>query len=104
MRRAFHELLPTEVVQRRSKASFTGTFLQSVRPAARMLLDGSGPLLIAEYGYVDTTKVRERLERVTQSLTCNEPQLRQIVLLEHWLRAQPQCLRKALDPARSQIS
>lgn len=95
MRRAFRELLPPEVVQRRSKASFTGTFLQSLRPAARTLLERSRPLLLAEYGYVDTTKVRDRLERITQSLSCNEPQLRQIVLLEHWLRAQPQCVRKA---------
>ena len=31
--------------------------------------------------------VRERLQRITQSLSCNEPQLRQIVLLEFWLRA-----------------
>jgi asparagine synthase (glutamine-hydrolysing) len=95
MRRAFRELLPPEVVQRRSKASFTGTFLQSVRPAAGMLLERSRPLLLAEYGYVDTTKVRERLERITQSLSCNEPQLRQIVVLEHWLRAQPMFVRKA---------
>jgi asparagine synthase (glutamine-hydrolysing) len=95
MRRAFRELLPPEVVRRRSKASFTGTFLQSVRPAARALLDRTRPLLLSEYGYVDPTKVRERLERITQSLTCNEPQLRQIVLLEHWLRAQPQYVRKA---------
>lgn len=95
MRRAFRELLPAEVVRRRSKASFTGTFLRSVRPAASALLNRSRPLLVSEYGYVDPTKVRERLERITQSLTCNEPQLRQIVLLEHWLRAQPQYVRKA---------
>jgi asparagine synthase (glutamine-hydrolysing) len=95
MRRAFREVLPPEVVQRRSKASFTGTFLQSVRPAARALLERSKPLLLAEYGYVDNTKVRERLERITRSLSCGEPQLRQIVLLEHWLLAQAQCVRKA---------
>ena len=95
MRRGFRELLPPEVVQRRSKASFTGTFLESVRPAAMVLLERSRPLLLAEHGYVNTTKVRERLQRITQSLSCNEPQLRQIVLLEHWLRVQPQCVRKA---------
>jgi asparagine synthase (glutamine-hydrolysing) len=94
MRRAFRELLPPEVQKRRSKASFTGTFLQSVRPAARVLSASSRPLLVAEYGYVDDGEVRERLERITQSLSCREPQLRQIVLLEHWLRAHPQCVRK----------
>ena len=34
----------------------------------------------------DPVDVRERLQRITQSLSCNEPQLRQIVLLELWLR------------------
>jgi asparagine synthase (glutamine-hydrolysing) len=94
-RRAFSELLPANVVQRQSKASFSGTFLQSLRPAARALLEQSRPLLLAEHGYVDHSRVRARLERMTHSLSCGEHQLRQIVLLEHWLRAQPQSVRQA---------
>jgi asparagine synthase (glutamine-hydrolysing) len=94
-RRAFSELLPENVVQRQSKASFSGTFLQSLRPAARALLEQSRPLLLAEHGYVDASKVRARLDRMTHSLSCGEHQLRQIVLLEHWLRAQPQSVRQA---------
>jgi asparagine synthase (glutamine-hydrolysing) len=87
MRRAFRELLPQEVATRRSKASFTGEFLKSLRPAAHTLLSDSRPLLTAERGYVDSKDVRQRLARMTQSLPCNEPQLRAIVLLELWLRA-----------------
>jgi asparagine synthase (glutamine-hydrolysing) len=95
MRRSFRELLPPEVLKRRSKASFTGTFLQSVRPAARALLANPRPLLVAEYGYVNATEVRDRLDRVTQSLSCREAQLRQIVLLEYWLRSFSEQLRQA---------
>jgi asparagine synthase (glutamine-hydrolysing) len=94
-RRALRELLPREVLQRRSKASFSGTFLQSLRPAARALLEPSRPLLLAEHGYVDAANVQARLESMTHSLSCGEHQLRQIVLLEHWLRAQPQRVRQA---------
>jgi asparagine synthase (glutamine-hydrolysing) len=86
MRRAFRELLPPEIVRRRSKGSYTGIFLESVRPAAQAMLTDS-KLLVVEHGYVDPVDVRERLQRITQSLNCNEPQLRQIVLLEFWLRA-----------------
>jgi asparagine synthase (glutamine-hydrolysing) len=95
MRRSFRELLPPEIVKRRSKASFTGTFLQSVRPAARALLASSRPLLVAEYGFVNASEVRDRLDRLTQSLSCREAQLRQIVLLEHWLRSFSEQLRQA---------
>jgi asparagine synthase (glutamine-hydrolysing) len=87
MRRAFHDLLPPEVVARRSKASFTGEFLKSLRLVARELLADTRPLLTVERGYVNRKEVRERLERMTQSLSCNESQLRMIVLLELWLRA-----------------
>lgn len=87
MRRAFAALLPKEVLQRRSKGVFTGTFLESVRPLVRELLADRRPLQVVERGYVESEEVRERLERITQALPCNEPQLRQIVMLELWLRA-----------------
>jgi asparagine synthase (glutamine-hydrolysing) len=95
MRRAFGHFLPPEIRSRRSKASFSGTFLRSLRPAARVLLERSRPLLLADYGIVNATEVYDRLVRMTQSLSCGEHQLRQIVLLEHWLRAQPQCVQEA---------
>jgi hypothetical protein len=92
MRRAFQALLPPEVGRRRSKASYTGVFLESVRPAARAILADTGRLRVVERGYVDAASVRSRLERITQSLNCNEPQLRQIVLLEFWLRARDKAM------------
>jgi len=85
MRRAFAQLLPPEIVRRRSKGSFTSEFLKTVRPAAKTLLNGQ--LQVVERGYVEPT-VRERIERITQSLDCNEPQLRHVIMLELWLRAQ----------------
>lgn len=86
MRRAFAELLPPQVARRRSKAFFNDVFLVSVRPAAQALLADPQPLMVAERGYVQPDEVRQRLRRMTQSLSCNEHQLRQIVLLELWLR------------------
>lgn len=87
MRRAFGDALPPEVVRRRSKASYTGTFLESTRPAARLLLDGRKPLHVVEQGYIKDSEIRMRLRRLIESLECNEPQLRQVVLLESWLRS-----------------
>jgi asparagine synthase (glutamine-hydrolysing) len=95
MRRAFGDFLPAEVKTRKSKASFTGTFLRSLRPAASALLNQPGRMMLSEYGYVNETQVRDRLRLMTQSLSCGEHQLRQIVLLEWWLRAKSQSVRKA---------
>jgi hypothetical protein len=95
MRRAFGDFLPAEIKARRSKACFTGTFLRSLRPAASALLNQPGRMLLAEYGYINETQVRDRLRLMTQSLSCGEHQLRQIVLLEWWLRGKSQSVRKA---------
>ena len=39
-----------------------------------------------ERGFVERTSVLARLERLSVGLECNESQLRQIILLELWLR------------------
>jgi len=39
-----------------------------------------------ESGFVDRTSVLSRLQRLSSGLDCNESQLRQIILLELWLR------------------
>jgi hypothetical protein len=39
-----------------------------------------------ERGFVDRASVRSRLERLCHGLDCNEFQLRQIIMLELWLR------------------
>jgi hypothetical protein len=43
-------------------------------------------LQLVERGFVDRTSVLKRLERLSAGLECNEFQLRQIILLELWLR------------------
>jgi hypothetical protein len=50
------------------------------------LLQGGRPLEVVERGYVDRHSLERRLERLSLSLSCNEHQLRQIILLELWLR------------------
>lgn len=85
MRRALHDLWPQELRKRRSKGSFGGVFLDSLRPLARGLIEQRS-LQVVERGYVSPSSLKKRLELLTQSLDCNEGQLRQIVLLELWLR------------------
>ena len=86
MRRAFRELWPARLRQRRSKEDYTGVFLKSLTPLAAKLLKRDRPLEVVERGYVDRASLEKRLERMTMSLSCNEPQLRNIILLECWLR------------------
>jgi hypothetical protein len=86
MRRAFAELWPPELRGRRSKDSFGEVFLDSLRPLARELLESGRPLQVLQRGYIEAASLRRRLERLTLSLSCNENQLRHIILLEYWLR------------------
>jgi hypothetical protein len=86
MRRAFQGLWPAELRKRHSKDSFGGVFLESLRPLANELLKGPRQMQVVERGYVEVESIKKRLERLSHSLECNEPQLRQIILLEFWLR------------------
>ncbi len=97
MRRAFAGLWPPELHTRRSKDSFAGVFLDSLRPLAVRLLDPGEQLQVVERGYVDPVDLKDRLERLTHSLECNESQLRQIILLEYWLRAREKRLRSGSE-------
>jgi asparagine synthase (glutamine-hydrolysing) len=94
MRRAFHELWPPALRQRRSKDAFGGVFLNSLRPLARELVTQPQRLQVVERGYVEAASLKKRLERLSHSLDCNEPQLRQIMLLEFWLRARESKLHR----------
>jgi asparagine synthase (glutamine-hydrolysing) len=85
MRAAFSDLWPLKVRERQSKGFFNVPWQQSLRPLARVLL-GSKRLQLVERGFVDRTSMRSRLERLCLGLDCNESQLRQIILLELWLR------------------
>lgn len=95
MRRAFRGLWPPELRKRRSKDLFDSVFLESLRPIARSFLKAPRQLQVVERGYVDPHDLTTRLERLSNSLECNEPQLRQIILLELWLRGKANLFAKA---------
>jgi asparagine synthase (glutamine-hydrolysing) len=84
---AFRDLLPEAVLRRRSKASFGEVFDRALRPMARAMAQDPGRLLTVEMGYVDRGSLLPRLERYTQGLECNAPQLHAIILFEFWLRS-----------------
>jgi asparagine synthase (glutamine-hydrolysing) len=86
MRRAFAGLLPPMVLNRKSKGSYSSTYRESLKPLATQLLTGSGKIQLVERGYLERESLLSRLGRFTQGLDCNETQLRQILILEFWLR------------------
>jgi hypothetical protein len=55
-------------------------------PLATELLAKPGNIRLVDLGYVDGRSVIERLAAFVQGLACNEPQLRQVLLFEFWLR------------------
>lgn len=86
MRRALQELWPQALRKRKSKDAFGGVYLESLSRLAKVLLIEKGSCQVVERGFVDGTSLKHRLEQMSNSLDCNEPQLRQILLLEFWLR------------------
>ena len=87
MRRAFRPIWPPELQRRRSKDGFGGVFLDSLRPLADEMRKPRQTLQVVERGFVDRASLLRRLDRMSLSLSCNESQLRQIILLEFWMRA-----------------
>jgi len=85
MRSALSDLWPHKLRERRSKGSFNSPWQEALRPLARALLKAK-KLHTVERGFVDRESLRGRLERLCLGLDCNESQLRQIILLELWLR------------------
>ncbi|HEX2267924.1 MAG TPA: asparagine synthase-related protein [Pyrinomonadaceae bacterium] len=85
MRSAFSDLWPVRLRERRSKGSFNAPWQEASRPLAHALLNAKKWHSVAR-GFVDHASLRSRLERLSLGLDCNESQLRQIILLELWLR------------------
>jgi hypothetical protein len=85
MRSTLLDLLPPKLRDRRSKALFNAPWQEALRPVARALLQ-TKQLHTVERGFVDRNSVLARLERLSLGLECNEVQLRQIIVLELWLR------------------
>jgi hypothetical protein len=85
MRSALSDLWPLKLQMRRSKGLFNSPWQEALRPLTRVLLQAS-QLHVVEQGFVDGASVRSRLERISAGLDCNDSQLRNIILLELWLR------------------
>jgi asparagine synthase (glutamine-hydrolysing) len=98
MRSALCDLWPRKLRERRSKGSFNAPWQAASRPLARALLK-TKTLHTVERGFVDRNSVRSRLERLCLGLDCNEAQLRQIILLELWLRNRAESSKQFLKAA-----
>ena len=85
MRSAFLDFWTMKLRARRSKGAFNSPWQTALRPLARSLA-GAKQLHVVEKGYVDLVSMRSRLNRLSHGLDCNEHQLRQIIMLELWLR------------------
>ena len=85
MRSALSDLWPAKLRTRRSKGLFNVPWQEALRPLARVLLQ-SRQLHSVERAFVDRASVLSRLDRLSAGLDCNESQLRNIILLELWLR------------------
>ncbi len=85
MRSAFSDYWPTKLRARRSKAVFNTPWQAALRPLARALASAK-QLQVVEGGIVDHASLVSRLDRLSHGLECNEHQLRQIIMLELWLR------------------
>ena len=85
MRSALSDLWPVKVRERKSKGMFNTPWQAALRPIARTLIQ-TRQLHVVERGLVDRASFRSRLEKLSAGLDCNESQLRQIIVLELWLR------------------
>lgn len=96
MRSTLSDLWPQKLQNRRSKGLFNVPWQEGLRPLARILLKARR-LHSVERGFVDRASLLSRLERLSNGLDCNVSQLREIVVLEFWLRqrANPALLRAA---------
>jgi asparagine synthase (glutamine-hydrolysing) len=85
MRRALADLWPAKLRARRSKSLFGTAYFKALKPMADSLLKDRH-WQVVERGWIDHAGLMVRLEKLRESLDCNEPQLRHIILLECWLR------------------
>ena len=85
MRRALSAMWPVALRGRRSKGLFNSAYFKAFRPLAVSLLQARR-WCVVERGWIDRESLASRLERLSRGLECNQQQLRQILLLEYWLR------------------
>jgi asparagine synthase (glutamine-hydrolysing) len=89
MRRAFSGLWPQKLRDRRSKGLFGTPWQECLRPLALDLLQARR-WQVVERGFVDRASFHARLTRLSAGLECNRSQLKNIILLELWLRQREQ--------------
>ena len=89
MRSALSDLWPLKLRTRRSKGLFNAHWQEALRPIANVLLNAKR-LHLVEQGFVDRSSLLKRLKSLANGLDCNEGQLRQIIVLELWLRKRAQ--------------
>jgi asparagine synthase (glutamine-hydrolysing) len=99
MRRALAGIVSPTVLRRRSKGTYDGQFLTALRPLAQALAGRVGEMRLVELGYVDPEHLLHRLGRLVAGLECNEPQLRNLMLLELWLRRRTSPAGQKIRPA-----
>jgi asparagine synthase (glutamine-hydrolysing) len=87
MRAALSDLWPPMLQKRRSKGLFGSPWQEALRPLANTLLKARR-LQVVERGFVDRASLLSRLRRLATGIDCNLDQLRQIMVLEFWLRNQ----------------
>ena len=85
MRRALAAMWPAALRGRRSKGLFSSPYLKAFRPLAAKLLQARR-WRVVERGWIERASLTSRLDRLTRGLECHQHQLRQILLLEYWLR------------------
>jgi asparagine synthase (glutamine-hydrolysing) len=85
MRRALGAMWPAKLRARRSKSLFGVPYFEALKPLVGSLLD-ERHWQVVERGWVDAGSLATRLKKLRAGLDCHEPQLRQIILLECWLR------------------
>jgi hypothetical protein len=104
MRRAFKDFLPPGVLHRRSKAAYTHVYRQALLPLATEMLSQPAQMRLVAHDYVDGRSITERLSRFVQGLDCHEPQLRQLLLFEFWLRSRERLANSPDAPLTSTLA
>lgn len=86
MRSALSDLWPVKLRMRRSKGLFDLPWQVALKPLAEALITAREFYLV-EGGFLHRGSLLSRLQRCAEGLDCNEPQMKNIIALEMWLRA-----------------
>lgn len=91
MRSAFAKILPPQVATRKSKTAYTRIILGAIRRLALGLAPDVDNMRLVQRGIVERASVERRLARLVNRVGYDDPHLRQILLIEFWLRWREEC-------------